>query len=128
MRRKQIPMAARTPDARPTVAPGQVWWCDGAALAFEAYFKRRPVLVVTPGDAGGWQVIPLSSKRRFGQETAVTHAGGISYMTGALVTVPARSLVKPFGAWDGFTVWRDGPATPERGPGLLARLRAFLGR
>jgi hypothetical protein len=111
------------------VAPGQVWWCDGAALAFEAYFKRRPVLVVAPGDSAGWQVIPLSSKRRFGQETAVTHAGGVSYMTGALVTVPTRNLVKPLGTWDGFTTWRDGPpAPPPRGPGLLARLRTLLGR
>jgi hypothetical protein len=110
------------------IAPGQVWWCDGAALAFEAYFKRRPVLVVAPGDVGGWNVIPLSSQRRFGQETPVTHAGGVSFMTGALVLVPPRSLVKPLGIWEGFPAWRDGPAPPKRGPGLLARLLRLLGR
>jgi hypothetical protein len=111
----------------PSTAPGQVWWCDGASLAFEAYFKRRPVLVVAPGDSGGWQVIPLSSKRRFGQETPVTHGGGVSYMTGVLVAVPARSLVKPLGAWEGFAAWRDGPPLPERGPSLLARVVRLLG-
>ncbi len=120
----------------PELAPGQVWWCDGSALAFEAHFKRRPVLVLgvrDPGPDGATPevvVAPLSSARRFGQEQAVTHAGGVSYLTGHMVTVPSDALRKPLGTWDGFAAWseeQNRPAPTPRGV-LLAILKKMAGR
>src|SRR5438128_364296 len=87
------------------VAPGQVWWCDGVALSFEPYFKRRPVLIVAVEEDGTLVVMPLSSRRRFGQETAVLHAGGTSYMTGGWTRVAAANLAKPLGIWPDFAAW-----------------------
>jgi hypothetical protein len=87
------------------VAPGQVWWCDGVALSFEPYFKRRPVLIVAVEEDGTLVVMPLSSRRHYGQETAVLHAGGTSYMTGAWTRVTAANLAKPLGEWADFAAW-----------------------
>ncbi len=108
--------------------PGQVWWCDGAALSFEAHFKRRPVLVLAileENDALFLLVAPLSSKRRHGQEQAVTHVGGVSYLTGAAVPVPTAALLTPLGAWDGFAHWR---AEQEQAAEAAARARNWLAR
>jgi hypothetical protein len=113
------------------VEPGQVWWCDGAALSFEAHFKRRPVLVLGvrdgEGASGGSEppevvVAPLSSRRRFGQEQAVTHAGGVSFLTGHIAVVARESLLKPLGAWDGFGAWAAEQKAPPSPPSWLARL------
>ena len=113
------------------VEPGQVWWCDGAALSFEAYFKRRPVLVLGlrdgEGESGGSGpvgivVAPLSSRRRFGQEQAVTHAGGVSFLTGHIAVVARESLLKPLGSWDGFGAWAAEQKAPPSPPSWLARL------
>jgi hypothetical protein len=93
------------PEAPSPVAPGQVWWCEGVALSFDPYYKRRPVLVVAVEEDGSLVVMPLSSRRWYGQEIAVLHAGGTSYMTGAWTRLPAESLVKPLGDWEGFAAW-----------------------
>jgi mRNA-degrading endonuclease toxin of MazEF toxin-antitoxin module len=85
---------------------GSVWWCDGSALSFEAYFKRRPVLVVSQDSGNRVHVMPLSSKRRFGQEQMVTHDGGISFMTGAMTAVSVAALQKSLGVWAGFENWQ----------------------
>lgn len=75
-------------------------------------------------------VAPLSSKRRYGQEQTVTHAGGISYLTGSAAEVPRSALLTPLGAWDGFTVWQDeqqrAADAAARARNWLARLRAWL--
>jgi len=110
------------------VAPGQVWWCDGAALSFEAHFKRRPVLVLAILEENDMLLVaPLSSRRRYGQEQAVTHAKGVSYLTGGAVPVPPAALLTPLGAWDGFADWRDEQAraaeASDRARNWLARLR-----
>jgi hypothetical protein len=96
-----------TETGRSGFQPGQVWWCDGIALAFDPYYKRRPVLIVgVEGDTA--HIIPLSSKRRYGQETAVTHGRGVSYMAGPVRPVPATALLKSLGSWDGFAEWQNG--------------------
>lgn len=101
----------------PDVAPGQVWWCDGVALSFEPCFKRRPVLVLTvSASAAGPEallaVAPLSSHRRCGQEQAVTHAGGVSYLTGSICEVPLSALYRPLGVWEGFADWQAAQMRP----------------
>ena len=72
-------------------------------------------------------VAPLSSRRRYGQEQAVTHAKGVSYLTGGAVPVPPAALLTPLGAWDGFADWRDEQAraaeASDRARNWLARLR-----
>lgn len=118
--------------------PGTVWWCDGAALAFEAYFKRRPILVLSVLGDGTLLVAPLSSKRRFGQEQAVTHSGGVSFLTGQVCEVSADALLSPLGAWEDFEAWRaeqyggnnktEGRETPARNNWLIERLRRWLRR
>lgn len=122
-----------TPDPGPRIAPGTVWWCDGVALSFEAHFKRRPVLVLgvrvgESGESAEVVVAPLSSRLRYGQEQAVTHAGGVSYLTGQVATVPAAALYKSLGAWDGFADWSAAQQAPPPKPGLLAQLRARFAR
>ena len=121
-------MASPRNNHRPAIAPGQVWWCDGAALGFEAYFKRRPVLVLTVGDDDTLLVAPLSSKRRFGQEHEVTHDRGVSYLTGTVATVPTVALDAYLGDWPGFPAWRESqqPAPRRRPPAL--NVRALLER
>jgi hypothetical protein len=107
------------------VHPGQVWWCDGVALGFEAHFKRRPVLVLEAREPGMLLVAPLSSKRVHGQETAVTHAGGVSFLTGRAQEISPDALLAPLGAWDGFAAWRaDQQAAAE----AARRARAWLTR
>ena len=114
----------------PEIAPGQVWWCDGAALSFEAHFKRRPVLILDI-QGGLLRVAPLSSKRRHGQEQQVTHTGGVSYLTGQIAEVPAVALLTPLSAWDGFARWRaeqeQAAAATARWQHWLRRLRGWLG-
>jgi hypothetical protein len=88
-----------------TVQPGQVWWCDGVALGFEAHFKRRPVLVLSE-TAETLLVAPLSSRPHHGQERQVTHKGGISFLTGRALEVSPDALLAPLGVWDGFDNWR----------------------
>jgi hypothetical protein len=90
---------------RSPLEPGQVWWCDGVALSFDPYYKRRPILIVAVEEDGTLVVIPLSSRRHFGQETAVVHARGTSYMTGVWIRVGPDSLVKPLGEWPDFAGW-----------------------
>ena len=109
----------------PDVAPGQVWWCDGVALGFEAHFKRRPVLVLQVFDENRLLVAPLSSRRRYGQEHAVTHAGGVSFLTGRAAEVPGDALLSPLGAWDGFDAWE---AERRRAAESAARLSHWLAR
>ena len=92
---------------KPEVAAGQVWWCEGGAMGFEARFKTRPALVIVAQEGGDWLVMPLSSKRRFGQEPIVTHGGKVSYMTGGRAVVPASALISFSGNWEGFPAWRD---------------------
>ncbi len=109
--------------------PGQVWWCDGVALGFEAHFKRRPVLVLAvQGDT--LLVAPLSSRRRHGQEQAVTHEGGVSFLTDRALPVPADALLSPLGAWHGFHTWRESlqsaAASAERITTWLTRLHWWL--
>lgn len=91
---------------RSDIVPGQVWWCDGIALQFDPYSKRRPVLILQVTDDGA-DVIPLSSRRRYGQETAVHHQGGISYMTGSIHPVPRTALQKPLGFWSEYPTWLE---------------------
>lgn len=122
-------------DARPDeVVPGQVWWCDGAALGFEPRFKRRPVLVLAvaaseegPADVAAPPLIvaPLSSRRRHGQETAVEHRAGRSFLTGEVREVPAAALRSSLGAWPGFDAWR---ADQRRAAGAAERTRRWLAR
>lgn len=111
-----------------TIEPGQVWWCDGVALEFEPHFKRRPVLLLAVGER--LLVAPLSSKRVQGQEQAVTHRGGVSYLTGKAVEISADALLSPLGAWDGFADWRaaqeDAAHRAERFVRWIARLRAWF--
>jgi hypothetical protein len=120
------------PDRSP-LKPGQVWWCDGVALSFDPYYKRRPVLIAAAEEDGTLVVIPLSSRRHFGQETVVTHTGGISYMTGTWTRVEPGSLVKSLGEWPGFAEWeteqRQAAApTPVSWPRAIGdRLRRLLG-
>jgi hypothetical protein len=109
----------------PEPTSGDVWWCDGVALGFEAHFKRRPVLVLTVNDDGSLLVAPLSSKRLQGQETPVTHDGGVSYLTGRACTVPPDALLSPLGTWEGFADWR---ASQERAAEAAARTGAWLAR
>lgn len=108
--------------------PGEVWWCDGAALAFEARFKRRPVLVVAVGD-DRVVVLPLSHRRHHGQEPEVRHAGGVSYLTGGAREVGTTALLQSLGRWDGFDDWeRDrarAQADAERWRTALRRLWPF---
>ena len=121
--------AAETDSSAPE--PGTVWWCDGAALAFEAYFKRRPVLVLRPLDDDTVLVAPLSSKRRFGQEQAVTHGGGVSFLTGQVCEVSADALLSPLGAWDGFEAWRaeqHGVSAHSANGSFFERLRRWFRR
>jgi len=119
--------------------PGQVWWCDGVALGFEAHFKRRPVLVLqircgeddpVGGSGDTLLVAPLSSKRRFGQEQTVTHAGGVSYLTGQAAEVSADALLSPLGTWDGFAAWRaeqqEAAEAAARTANWLVRFRRWL--
>jgi hypothetical protein len=118
--------------ASPTeIAPGQVWWCDGVALGFEARFKRRPVLVLEVRAGGVLLVAPLSTKRVHGQERMVTHAGGASFLTGSASEVSANVLLSPLGAWEGFAAWRAEQAqaarAAERVRSWLARLRRLFG-
>ncbi len=114
-----------------SLGPGQVWWCDGVALGFEAHFKRRPVLVLAVNDDGSLLVAPLSSRRFQGQEQAVTHAGGVSFLTGRAVEVPAAALLSPLGTWEGFATWRaaqqQAADTAGRVTAWLARLRRVFG-
>jgi len=120
-----------------SILPGQVWWCDGVALGFEAHFKRRPALVLRvcrsehPGEDGDTLLVaPLSSKRRFGQEQAVTHAGGVSYLTGRAAEVPVNALLSPLGTWDGFTEWQatqqQAAEAAAQAANWFARLRRWL--
>ena len=116
--------------AAPTeIDAGQVWWCDGVALGFEAHFKRRPVLVLEIR-SDNLLVAPLSSKRPHGQEQAVTHAGGVSFLTGRAARVPPNALLSPLGAWEGFDAWRmeqeKAAQTAERVRSWLARLRRLF--
>ena len=114
----------------PNIAPGQVWWCDGAALEFEKHFKMRPVLVVE-AQAENWIVMPLSSKRRFGQEPLVTHGKTgerRSYMTAAQSVVPARALKSYSGDWQGFPVWRNSSSEVAPRMSLWKRLSLWLSR
>jgi len=118
--------------------PGTVWWCDGPALSFEAHFKRRPVLVLGVREKEGENgtivceviVAPLSSKRRYGQEQAVTHRGGISYLTGRIAAVPPDALLSSLGVWEGFAKWssaqnaRSAPCTNV----LTLWFRAFIAK
>lgn len=117
------------PDHR-DVAPGQVWWCDGVSLGFEAHFKRRPVLVLAVRDSGTLLVAPLSSKRSVGQEQAVTHAGGVSFLTGRAAEVPAEALLSPLGAWEGFDAWRaartEATEKARRAAAWIERLRRWF--
>ena len=75
-------------------------------------------------------VAPLSSKRLCGQEQAVTHNGGVSFLTGRALEVPATALLSPLGAWDGFDAWREAQqnaaVTAERVTAWLSRLRRWL--
>lgn len=100
-------------------------------MSFEAHFKRRPVLVLAileENDA--LLVAPLSSHRRHGQEQAVTHAAGVSYLTGHAAEVPRSALRKPLGAWEGFADWRNeqqrAAEAAARARDWLARVRAWL--
>lgn len=93
------------PSSSPDPIPGTVWWCDGVSLAFDPYYKRRPVLVVAEEEDNLLAVIPLSSKRRYGQETEVTHDKGSSYMTGTVLRVEKSALAKSLGIWEGFSAW-----------------------
>lgn len=120
--------------------PGQVWWCDGVALGWEAHFKRRPVLLLARvnkesassvgDDAARFLVLPLSSRRRFGQERAVTHEGGVSYFSDRPAAVSAAALLSPLGTWDGFAAWRAeqerASEAAGRAKGWLARLKTWL--
>lgn len=95
-------------------------------MSFEAHFKRRPVLVLAileENDA--LLVAPLSSRRRHGQEQAVTHAGGVSYLIGRAAEVPQSALLTPLGAWEGFADWRR---EQQRGAEAAARARDWLAR
>ena len=124
-----MPSASPPPD---DIAPGQVWWCDGVALGFEAHFKRRPVLVLQVRDEDRLLVAPLSSRRRYGQEQAVTHEGGISFLTGRAAEVPLGALLTSLGAWDGFPAWeaeqQRAAESAARLGGWLARLRRWFSR
>ena len=106
-------------------SPGQAWWFDGAALGLEAHFKRRPVLVLDIRPDDTLLVAPLSSKRRHGQEQAVTHAGGVSFLTGQAIEVPAAALLSPLGSWEGFPVWRE---TQQQAAATASRITAWLTR
>lgn len=101
-----VPTESSPYPSRDTILPGHVWWCDGISLAFDPYYKRRPVLIVGI-EEDTLHVIPLSSKRRYGQETAVTHNRGVSYMTGAIHQVPTAALQKSLGSWVGFSAWYE---------------------
>jgi hypothetical protein len=68
-------------------------------------------------------VAPLSSKRRFGQEQAVTHAAGLSYLTGGAAQVPRSTLLTPLGVWEGFADWRG---EQQRAADAAARARNWL--
>jgi mRNA-degrading endonuclease toxin of MazEF toxin-antitoxin module len=111
-------------DSPPPPEPGTVWWCDGHYLAFEAHFKRRPVLILAAQEDGTLLVAPLSSKRRHGQEQAVTHAGGLSFLTGDVRSVPPTALQKPLGSWEGFAAWH---AEQEAASRAAERWRSFIG-
>ena len=111
----------------PDIEPGQVWWCDGLALSFEVHFKRRPVLVLGVLEESEVMVAPLSSKQRFGQEQAVTHDGGISYLTGQVATVSQTALLKPLGVWEGFPEWSAAQNAPPP-PSFWTRLRKWFSR
>jgi hypothetical protein len=95
---------------RPLPAPGQVWWCEGSSLQFEAHFKTRPVLLVDEAEGNElWLVMPLSSRRRFGQELRVIHGNKTSYMTGKQAIVTTMALVSYSGDWADFDDWRNPP-------------------
>jgi hypothetical protein len=100
-------------------------------LSFEAHFKRRPVLVLAIlEENNALLVAPLSSQRRYGQERAVTHTGGVSYLTGRAAEVPRSALLTPLGAWEGFADWRNeqqhAAEAAARARNWLARGRAWL--
>ena len=122
--------APDTPPEGGGVLPGPVWWCDGVSLGFEAHFKRRPVLVLAINENGSLLVAPLSSRRYQGQEQAVTHEGGISYLTGRATDIPAEALLSPLGSWEGFEPWRAAQQQAADAAGRvnywLARLRRWL--
>lgn len=109
-------------------APGDVWWCDGAALAFEWRFKRRPVVVVEV-DGAAARVLPLSHRRHLGQEPEVRHPGGVSYLAGGVREVPVDALRERIGPWDGYDAWRREAEALARAVAtpLRVRLRRWLG-
>lgn len=110
------------------VHPGQVWWCDGLALGFEAHFKRRPVLLLEARGGETLLVAPLSSRRRFGQETRVTHDGGASYLTGRAAEVPRAALLAPLGFWEGFAAWQETQRAAAEGAARAASWRERIRR
>ncbi len=101
------------------------------ALSFEAHFKRRPIVVLAILEENDTLLVaPLSSQRRHGQEKAVTHMDGVSYLTGRAAEVPRSALLKPLGVWEGFADWRNeqqrAAEAAVRARDWLARVRAWL--
>ena len=88
--------------------PGEVWWCEGGALGFADGGKTRPVLVVRAEGADA-RVVPLTSRKPESGGMAVTHRGGLSWMTaGQPESVPRVSLISSLGPWPGFAAWQRG--------------------
>lgn len=88
---------------------GEVWWCDGRALALGDGGKLRPVLIVVAyGRQGGARVVPLTSRKPDGgAPVAVAHRGGTSWMaTVEARTVSVSALTSPLGAWAGYAAWK----------------------
>lgn len=90
---------------------GEVWWCDGRALAMGDGGKVRPVLVVATHGRTDARVVPLTSRKpdgAAGTALAVAHRGGTSWMaTAEACTVPTVSLTSPLGPWAGYAAWRQ---------------------
>jgi|GEM_PF-3055917 PemK-like protein. len=86
--------------------PGEVWWCDGRALALTDGGKMRPVLVV--GVSGGTaRVLPLTSQKPEGAPTQVAHRAGTSWLIyREPESISVRDLTAPLGTWSGYAAWR----------------------
>lgn len=90
--------------------PGDVWWCDGAAIGMNDGAKTRPVLVVRTEAGEFVAVVPLTSRKPAdaAAPVRVAHRGGLSWFAGPERSVRRIALLSSLGRWPGFDLWRRG--------------------